>query len=833
MKTSLKISLRLLATLLCLALMIVSLPQALLSQAGEILGGDEPEPNAPEETENAAFVLGEMTDNRAAHTKTFRLSDGSYALADYAEAVHFEENGQWADYDNTLKYIETESFSGYENTASDVQMRFSVYPDDNELVSLQSGAYMVHMSLPGASPDAKAIVTNTPAPPEGNSIDSSATLPNYSSSLVYEEIAKDTDLQYILSGGSLKENILIRNRLDSYSYSFRLSLSGLTPSIEEDGSIILNDALSNEAVFRIPAGFMTDADGAFSSNVRYSLEQTGESQYILSILPDPEWLNAEDRKYPVTVDPSFFAARTGSDTLDNHVSEQYPNTNYYIDTHLVGGNKNGYKNEILFMAKTLSPLPPSATVIKATCMFRVNNTYAGTRTDGIKAVLLAYPILSEWDTLTVTWNSKPTVSTEALDFETFYSAGSATYIYYDITRLAQQWYSGGNNYGFALKVSGTTDGYVQLYSSDRSGSGYKPKLTIEYRDTKGLDDRWTFASQSAGGAGTGYVNGFNGNLVFVHNDKTTKGSILPVTVSHVFNAANADDEFNTSMPVGKGWKLSIQETVTLEPIGTETWYKYNDGDGTDLYFMEQSSSVYVSEDGLGLTLTFGSNDKRYCLTDDYGNKKYFNVSGNLSSVEDVNGNKKTFVYTNGKLTSVTYTPAGSSTPVTQLTFAYYTNGALQTITDGSDSSDYVTFKYSSTYNGPYSTSATSGYLRSITYSKGGGATIGYNSAGMITYVKNNSTERALVYAYDTHTYPATDQNTQITVHRVSRVTENGFDSDIIDWPTGQTARFSYGDKSFEVRTSGTNDTIDNSDDLLTTYLFDHEGKEICSYTSDV
>ena len=50
MKTFLKISFRLLATLLCLALLIVSLPQALLAQAGEILGGYDPEPAAEEET---------------------------------------------------------------------------------------------------------------------------------------------------------------------------------------------------------------------------------------------------------------------------------------------------------------------------------------------------------------------------------------------------------------------------------------------------------------------------------------------------------------------------------------------------------------------------------------------------------------------------------------------------------------------------------------------------------------------------------------------------------------------------------------------------------------
>ena len=234
MKTFSSISLRLLAVILCLALIVVTLPQALFSKAEEVFGLNEPESRVTEENEMTAFVLGEMADERTARTKTFRMSNGSFLLANYAEPVHFvDAGGKWMDYDNTLKYIETESSSGYENTASDVQMRFSVCPEGGELVSLQSREYTVHMSLLDASPNAKVTVTNTPASPEATDIDYATTLPNYSSSLVYEEIAKDTDLQYILSGGSLKENILIKERTDTWNFkpSILLQHNQISPHV--------------------------------------------------------------------------------------------------------------------------------------------------------------------------------------------------------------------------------------------------------------------------------------------------------------------------------------------------------------------------------------------------------------------------------------------------------------------------------------------------------------------------------------------------------------------------------------------------------------------------
>ena len=81
MKTFSNISLRLLTVILCLALIVVALPQVLFSKAGEVFGLNEPESRVTEDNEMTAFVLGEMADERTARTKTFRMSDGGFLLA--------------------------------------------------------------------------------------------------------------------------------------------------------------------------------------------------------------------------------------------------------------------------------------------------------------------------------------------------------------------------------------------------------------------------------------------------------------------------------------------------------------------------------------------------------------------------------------------------------------------------------------------------------------------------------------------------------------------------------------------------------------------------------
>ena len=82
-----------------------------------------------------------------------------------------------------------------------------------------------------------------------------------------------------------------------------LNLQGLTPTLEADGSVLLRGA-DGEPVYEIPAPYLADADGATSlEDAAYKLERISGG-YLLTVEADPEWMNAPERAYPVTLDPT-------------------------------------------------------------------------------------------------------------------------------------------------------------------------------------------------------------------------------------------------------------------------------------------------------------------------------------------------------------------------------------------------------------------------------------------------------------------------------------------------------------------------------------------------
>lgn len=70
-------------------------------------------------------VISELTEKREANKKIFRLSDGSYMSVEYPQQVHFQENGQWNDYDNTLIEEESQETNEKElvNSSSNIKVR--------------------------------------------------------------------------------------------------------------------------------------------------------------------------------------------------------------------------------------------------------------------------------------------------------------------------------------------------------------------------------------------------------------------------------------------------------------------------------------------------------------------------------------------------------------------------------------------------------------------------------------------------------------------------------------------------------------------------------------
>ena len=59
-----------------------------------------------------------------------------------------------------------------------------------------------------------------------------------------------------------------------------------------------------EVVFVIPAPFMYDAAGEQSQSVTLALRQgKNKNEYILTVTPDKQWIDRQDRQFPVVIDP--------------------------------------------------------------------------------------------------------------------------------------------------------------------------------------------------------------------------------------------------------------------------------------------------------------------------------------------------------------------------------------------------------------------------------------------------------------------------------------------------------------------------------------------------
>ena len=284
------------------------------------------------------------------------------------------------------------------------------------------------------------------------------------------------------------------------------------------------------------------------------------------------------------------------------------------------------------------------------------------------------------------------------------------YYNWDVTDLVRGWYENENT-GMMFKMSDSVEAasnvYSQFYSADYSSYqvSEKPTLTIIFRNNNGLEGYWDYTTSSAGRAGTGYVNQYTGNLVWIRDDIGFGGNRMPVTISHIYNA---NDSTENLFGMGNGWRTNFNQRVYHwdEDTAYGDYYVWEDTDGTDHYFQYESTNTYKDEDGLELTLTIhGSGTSMYYLiTDKYGNTSRFDNNGRLvkqennqatkssitityttsdgfliSLIKDGAGRVYSFSYTNNLLSKIAYKGKGTS-EITYVNFGY-TNSNLVTVTD--------------------------------------------------------------------------------------------------------------------------------------------------------
>ncbi|MBA0127928.1 DNRLRE domain-containing protein [Haloechinothrix sp. YIM 98757] len=270
----------------------------------------------------------EIEDERGPARKVFENPDGSRTVRHFQGPRHFKDDGSWRTIDTDL----VSRGNGWRAAAVDGDRRFARSAKANTIV---------RMGLDGRKTVGFGIE------------DAEAALGEVSGdTITYPDVRRDADLELQVTPGGVKEDIVLHSPDAPAEWAFPLELKGLTASLTEDGAVELVDA-DGETEAVIPPGYMEDAnvdersgDGALSYDVDYEL--TGEpGKQVLHVSADPEWLAADEREWPVRIDPSVSRKDSNGST---YVQSPYHN-DYSGEANLKVGTFNGGDNKSVSFLK--------------------------------------------------------------------------------------------------------------------------------------------------------------------------------------------------------------------------------------------------------------------------------------------------------------------------------------------------------------------------------------------------------------------------------------------------------------------------------------------------
>ena len=501
-----------------------------------------------------------------------------------------------------------------------------------------------------------------------------------SSSLLYPDVYDGVDLAYTLYGETIKETILVNKAQASYLFSFVLQTGDLTAEMQEDGSVLLLDE-AGSPVYAIPAPYMLDAGGTYSDAVRYTLEELDRGSYRLLVDADAAWIE-EEAQFPVAIDPTIVKISQSGSLSWAYVFSGRADTSFPESTVRVGYTQHNGSGEYQAIA-AVDKLPelPSGSMVTAAAIHALQSGFSNVSSDDFQ-YLYAHQLTidktgnqkySDW-IKTLTWNkiyangTNP-YKTATEDFIRLTSTNG--YRSLDITRAARSWYSGGKCHAILLRSDCSAS--KRIVSSFQTGASY---LTVTYRNDFGLESYYTYQTQSAGRAGTGYISDHMQRLTFVVPLLSSDSSVMPFGLSLVYNSGLSRESFGVqqkenaneppdytrdyrNMLLGSGWKLSAQQCVQSVRIGSDDaqtlYWVYTDADGTQHYFSKEGGGgaemdgVFRDEDGLGLKMTCQANPDsdtghtNFTITDDNGNETFFR-DGILTYTKDAYGNGIYYCY---------------------------------------------------------------------------------------------------------------------------------------------------------------------------------------------
>ena len=486
----------------------------------------------------------------------------------------------------------------------------------------------------------------------------------------YEDIEDNASFKYDLMSEGIKESIVIASPDAPYEYCFKINPDRSVPELDGEGNVIFKN--ENDISFIIPAPVVKDAEGARDESACYELKAETDGSYSLVLKLSEEWLKSEERSFPVDADPTIERYRkyASMDTLGDFVSigsdDSIRKEHLYTGIDKIRNEKNALPSDSGEAAisipdtdteeedpadtdeetpdnadgihyrtyiKPVLPKIPEGSVVTGAHLKLKSIKKSGTEEYYYAVLADTGKIKKNKNFFSMKWNEQPlsgkgSLALSELDIIDYGKKGTDEL---DITAAVKGWYEGADNGDcLCLIMSNETEAGVGKKkkngrASDEIKAGLRqiepvkssktPFFTIEYRDITGAEDYYSTHSQTAGNAGVSYINDFTGRLTFTHQDAASAGGRLPLSLSHVYDAAfnDRDGKWQTAEnggAYGYNWHLSTDVRL-LVPAGetdvSDFPYVYIDADGTKHYFKKQKVVYYAN----GAKQTASKDDDEY------------------------------------------------------------------------------------------------------------------------------------------------------------------------------------------------------------------------------
>lgn len=626
-------------------------------------------------------IVKEIVEMREESVKYFICEDGSYIAATYSSPVHYEESGKWEEIDNTLTlntksgeavYSTKNGFdvtipqnltSGRSITATNkgYTVSFKIKGDTNGLNMRTTASVVDTDKLPSVvkmndtvkmtgEVSASADISSSGTLTEGQKIEKfnaeKMTVENQTSAVVYKNFLNRSDLEYVVTSNSLKENIVVYAPQSEYIYRFDLNSDGLVPAEQADGSIKWTDPKNpDETVFLLDAPYMYDANDNESFDVSMSVEADGDG-YVLTVRADSDWIGESGRAFPVVIDPSWSIPKSNFKDVYviNGICANEPRA---IKEIRAGRNLT---NTVRSYVKIEMPenLPAGSVITGGELTFQKQNYFKALGHNDIDILVYDCKDVADWSETTVCWNAQPFdnsrngyLNNNAELIDSIPATSDLDSYSFDLTEAVKRWVYTGINKGIMIASSDeVTRTQVDFYSSRASKIEKRPVMSISFDAPRVSTQVW---NPGAGETTSSLINVVSSSPWTVDVSDVPWLSVASVTDDGFKLRAQSNPyaDVRTGTVVVKMTADSTEiGRITVTQLGTEPavvldrdrWDVDESGEHERLVEVSSNASWSVSTDSSWITLdkTSGRGNSTFTMSIGTPNETYTTRTGTVT-----------------------------------------------------------------------------------------------------------------------------------------------------------------------------------------------------------